>query len=90
MNNKDRYDAKMSREINPTLKGCPHCNCAPEIRRTHTKYWWVECPNCGAESGTRYGAKNAAKAWNMRANFSLKMHRLVSCSNCESKQWITA
>ena len=71
VNHKEKYTKAMERKYNHTLKDCPFCNCEAEIQRTHTKYWWVECLNCGSSSGSRYGAKNAVRLWNQRTSFAL-------------------
>ena len=70
--NIDRYNRVIEKRYANKLKGCPFCNCSARIERTHTKYWWVECENCGCQSGSRYGAKNAVELWNQRSNFSLR------------------
>lgn len=71
VNHKERYTEKMQKRFEGLLTGCPFCNCEPELARTHTKYWWVECPNCGGQSSSTYGAANAVKKWNSRARFTL-------------------
>lgn len=66
MRNKDRYDATVAVFYNRDLRACPFCGGEAEMARTHTRYWWVECLDCGSEIGSVYGARRAFKKWNER------------------------
>lgn len=71
MRNLERYNRRVEKMFAGKLRGCPFCNSSARIKRTHTKYWWVECENCGSQSGSRYGVKRAVELWNQRTNFVL-------------------
>lgn len=54
------------------LKPCPFCGSLPEIisRRpfvNKTKWYWVQCQRCKAETADRFNIDDAVSVWNKRS-----------------------
>lgn len=49
------------------LKPCPFCGGKAEYMRGD-RYKWVHCTSCLATTGNYYTVKDAAQAWNRRAD----------------------